>query len=692
MIAVTASAPWAYRQDGEADASRRASILAVAVLCLLLLSRVTDILVVYGRVTAAAVLQVCFTVALFVVPLLYPFRGPRRALARYRWPVLAVQAVLTWVPFAVFGDRWQVGIGGLLVGLVLLTVPGWASWLAAAALLTADVALRTWVTGLPWAPAWSGALWAALTFVDDAAVFFGMVRLAQVVAEVQEAQSRSAWLAVAGERLRAAGELRSAVGERLAGIAEAAAVARQVLASDPAGARARVSAAGAAAREAVAQARALAAGPGRLPQAEPAAAAGGGVVGARLAWAVLVVVLCAFAAAGLNDAAEDHVAARLIVLLAVGSVLAVGLQLHHSWAARQGGKPRRWPLTLGLQAVLAYAYFLPFLRGYLPLSTFLAGSILLLVRGRWRWAGYAAVVVSWYVLYATVPLQGIPAGDALVALYEAVSIAYIGLLVYALSRLAGMARELAALREQLARMAAVRERLRVARDVHDLLGLGLSAIALKTDLISALIGRDDARAAAEIEELSQVCEAARADIRLVTGGQRLSLTGALAAVRQVLASAGVRVHASVPDGQLPPAADDVLGTVLREAVTNIVRHSAATSCTIEVTAADDTVRLAVSNDGAAGEPAQPGIPHGQDAADGSGLANLTARLHAAGGQLECRQAGDRFELIAEVPSQAPPGADGATGPGTSARPAGAPGRPPRPSMTGPSPTGQGKGR
>jgi two-component system, NarL family, sensor histidine kinase DesK len=116
-------------------------------------------------------------------------------------------------------------------------------------------------------------------------------------------------------------------------------------------------------------------------------------------------------------------------------------------------------------------------------------------------------------------------------------------------RLAGLARELEGLRDRLARMAAVRERLRVARDVHDLLGLGLSAIALKSDLIAALIGRDDSRAAAEIEEMSRICAAVRADARLVTGdGRRLSLVAELAAAEQILTSAGIEVRADT----LPP--------------------------------------------------------------------------------------------------------------------------------------------
>jgi two-component system sensor histidine kinase DesK len=226
-------------------------------------------------------------------------------------------------------------------------------------------------------------------------------------------------------------------------------------------------------------------------------------------------------------------------------------------------------------------------------------------------------------------------------------------MVYGLSRLAGLARELEGLRDQLVRMAVVRERLRVARDVHDLLGLGLSAVALKADLVGALIGRDDTRAAAEIEEMSRACATVRADLRLVPGnGNRLSLIAELAAARQILSSAGIEVHAGTPDGSLPEAADEVLAPVLREAVTNILRHAAATACVIEVSAHGGALRLHVGNDGAAQRVTAGRAVAGRPAGAGTGglgLANLDARVRAAGGWLATRQADGRFSLTAELP-------------------------------------------
>jgi two-component system sensor histidine kinase DesK len=645
---VTPGARW-LPSDPARGLSLRATCFAVAVLALLLVARLAAVL------EAGEPGQVPFTVALFVLPLLYACPRIRPRLDRYRWPVLAAQTALTWVPFAVFGRSWQEGIGGLLAGLVLLMVPGRAAWLLAGGLLAAEVTGRAAGTGLPLPQTWMGILWVVTYYVDDALVFFGMVRLAQLVGEVEQARSQAAHLAVARERLRAARSLREAVGHRLADVTAMAAAARHALPCDAARARAQIAAAGVTARDAVAHARSVAIGtgePGRQepPTAPPAAS----VIGARLAWAVLVTVLLMFVVENSGYIVWSHYGTRVTALAIGDLVLTAALQLYHSAAARKGRRSRAWPLTLALQAVLVYAFLFPFIWAYVgALGPFLAGSVLLLVPGRWRWAGYAAVVVSYAVLGSVLNLRGelVPAGQQIPnALFLAAVTAEVGLMVYGLSWLAGLAREREGLRDQLARMAAVAERLRVARDVHDLLGLGLSAVALKADLIGALIGRDDTRAAAEIGEMSRICAAARADIRLVTGDERrLSLADELVAAEQILASAGVKVRVGVTGGPLPAVADEVLAPVLREAVTNVLRHAVATACVIEVTASGGALRLHVGNDGALPQLAGPqlGGPHPAQG-DGRGLANLDARVRAAGGRLATSRAGGRFTLTAEL--------------------------------------------
>jgi len=640
-----------YRFAGSGVASsaqRRAAGFTVGGMSLLLAARVSD------NVTSGTSGEVPFTVALFAIPLVYAFARGRTFLHRYRWQALAVQAMLTWVPFALFGKQWQVGIGGLLATLVLLTVPGRKSWLLATALLAAEVTVRAAVTGLPVTPAWFALLYIVSYYVDDALLSFGMLRLTQILGEVADARRQAADLAVARERLRAAQSLQAAVGERLAGVAAQAALARRALARDGAAASARMAAAGAAAREAVARARALAAGDSALDRREPIAAPAAGVaIGGRLAWAVLVAVLTMFAVENGGYTLQAHYSTGLTALASCAMALAFALQLYHSGAARNGRRPRAWPVTLTLQAMLVYAFLFPFVWAYIGFTgPFLAGSILLLVPGRWRWAGYAAVAASYPVLYTMLSLRGnvVPASQRVpLMLMTAAITAGVGLMVYGLSRLAGLTLQLEGLRGELARMAAVRERLRVARDVHDLLGLGLSAIALKADLIGALIGRDDARAGAELDEMSRICAAARADIRQVTGeGGRLSLPGELAAATQILTSAGLAVSADIPCGPLPAAADDVLAPVLREAVTNILRHSKATTCTVEVTASGQALELRITNNGV------PSPAEGQPAGGGGcGLANLTARVRTAGGWLESRSAGGLFELTAHVPLTQP---------------------------------------
>jgi two-component system, NarL family, sensor histidine kinase DesK len=641
------------------DATRRATVLAVTVLGLLLAVRLSNVLF-YQEPG-----QLPFTVALFVLPVACAFPGPRRRLVQYPWPALAVQALLTWVPLVLFGMDWQQGIDGLLAGLVLLLVAAPVSWLLAGGLVAADVMVRATVTGLPPAHAWYGVIYVVIYYVDDALVFFGLVRLAQVVREVEGARRQAADLAVARERLHAAKSLQTAVGQRLAGITANAAAARRALSRDVVRARAEVAAAGIAARLAAADARALAADRLDPPESAPGAAPGGrAVIGAQLASAVLVTVLLMFGIITVANVIYVHVSAWVTALSVGDIIVIVAVQLYVSRAVRDGSRPHSWLVIIALQAALVYA----FASGSSGLSSvnmapFLAGSVLLLVPGWARWTVYAVVVASSSVLYAALPLRylGPPfAPRPLYALFFAAIAAEVGLLVYGLSRLAWRAREQEGLRDQLARVAAVTERLRVARDVHDLLGLGLSAVALKTDLIARLIGRDDARAAAEMEQMSRLCAGAQADIRLVTGeGARLSLAEELAAARQILASAGIEVSADAPSGPLPAAADEVLAPVLREAVTNMLRHSAAAACTVEVTVGDRLLQLRVGNDGVAERPA-PGGPSAPGPA-GRGLANLTARVQAAGGRLAAGQAGGRFDLTAEIPLSAPAGLSQAPG-------------------------------
>jgi two-component system, NarL family, sensor histidine kinase DesK len=183
--------------------------------------------------------------------------------------------------------------------------------------------------------------------------------------------------------------------------------------------------------------------------------------------------------------------------------------------------------------------------------------------------------------------------------------------------------------------------------------LGLSALALKADLVEQLIDRRDPRTAGEIQLMSRICAATRADIRQVTAGQRqLTLEEEVAAASELLSSAGLAVQVTMPDPTPGAAINDVLVPILRESVTNILRHSAASQCSIEVGVLVDKVRLVVCNNGVMGGIDGVGWNGDRSFAatgTGQGLVNLTDRVQAVGGDLVTEQLDNQFELTADVP-------------------------------------------
>jgi two-component system, NarL family, sensor histidine kinase DesK len=629
--------------DGAGE-SQRATALVVTVLCLLAVAEAG-----FGTANGGPG-EGLLVVALMVAPILYVVPVTRRVWARHQYWLLMVQVLLTCVPFVLFGRYFVAGPSGWLAGLVLLTLPAPASWLLVAALAAAEEAVRIGLVGLPYLPAPSAAIWVLVAFAINALVLFGLARLADLVATVHAARGELADAAITAERLRTADTLRLAMGDRLAAAAGQAAAALQAIGRSQAQARGHVAEAGSAARRALADVRRVIAWyPGSGEPEVAAAPAAGLVLAARLARTVLAVVLCALAVQNVNDV----VIGRSSLAPASGWALAesiadtipiVALQLRHSWPSQAGGRPRVWPVTLALQALLTYGMFPVLGWRALVMCGLLAGSVLLLAPGRRGAAGFAVVVASVPALWEVEPYPGLTLLEQIGgAVFLTALTAVLGLMVYGLSRLARLAVQLEALRGELARTAVLDERLRVARDTHDLLGLGLSAIALKADLISRLIGRDDARARAEIAEMARICAAARTDIRLVTGeADQLPLDTELTAARQLLVSAGIDVSAGIAAAPVPSAAGAVLVPVLREAVTNILRHSTAAHASIETVAGPGVVRLHVSNDGIGGQEG------GGDRA-GHGLANLTTRVEAAGGRLASHRADGRFDLVAEIP-------------------------------------------
>ncbi|MCS0638846.1 histidine kinase [Streptomyces sp. LP05-1] len=224
--------------------------------------------------------------------------------------------------------------------------------------------------------------------------------------------------------------------------------------------------------------------------------------------------------------------------------------------------------------------------------------------------------------------------------------------------------QLDAARELQARLAVAEERLRFGRDLHDVLGRNLSVIALKSELAVRLARRGaQERAADEMTEVQRIARESQREVRDVVRGYREADLGTeLEGARSILAAAGIAcVVEAGGAGTWPAAVQSALGWVVREATTNVLRHSDARRCTVSVavSAEDGCAVLVVENDGLTGDggpsgaPASRGLP-----GPGSGLAGLRERLAALDGALAAGRLGDdRFRVTARVPVT-PPGTGG----------------------------------
>ncbi|WP_433416245.1 sensor histidine kinase [Microtetraspora malaysiensis] len=295
----------------------------------------------------------------------------------------------------------------------------------------------------------------------------------------------------------------------------------------------------------------------------------------------------------------------------------------------------RHPYALAAMALLAYAPLFVFGQDWLGVGGFLAGPLLLM----FRWAVSLPLVAVVMASVATAAAAfGLPAGA--VVNYTA-STLVTGLVIHGLVGLARVVKELQDSREEPARAAIVQERLRAARDLHDLLGHNLAAILLKCELARRLADAAPERARAEIADVIVMAGRARADLRAASGDHReMSLEEEAESARSVLAAAGMEVRLSLGHGPLPAPAETVLATVLREAVTNVLRHSSARSCHIASEVSQGVVRLSVRNDGV-----RPDAGRGRP---GSGIGNLTARLAALGGELTARVEDDGWFRVRAV--------------------------------------------
>jgi signal transduction histidine kinase len=257
-------------------------------------------------------------------------------------------------------------------------------------------------------------------------------------------------------------------------------------------------------------------------------------------------------------------------------------------------------------------------------------------------------VIAWPVFIAVVASAGwapyLVTGSVLDSLYSSVSTVLHAVVVYGVTWMVRSMAELRATRIQLAKVAVAEERLRFARDLHDLLGLSLSAITLKTELAHRLVTAAPEKARDELNEILAISRLALADVRLVASGYRdLSLDDEFRTAESLLAAADVNVLMDLKVRELPGQVGTLLATVLREGVTNVLRHSKGERCEITVERHQNVVYLDIVNDGVAESPARR--------TNGSGISNLSYRVALFGGELTAGVEPDgRFRLRAKVPA------------------------------------------
>jgi two-component system sensor histidine kinase DesK len=201
-----------------------------------------------------------------------------------------------------------------------------------------------------------------------------------------------------------------------------------------------------------------------------------------------------------------------------------------------------------------------------------------------------------------------------------IAIPVVALMTFAVHQSLASSHALAEARAELASLAAEQERFRIARDLHDLLGHSLTTITVKAGLAARIGQADQARAIQEMTEVEALARQALGEVRAAVASYReVTLAGELATGRQLLRAAGITADLPRAVDDVDPAHRELFGWVVREGLTNIVRHSRARSCAVRLSPSS----IEITDDGI-----------GSSAPPGNGLTGLRERVAAAGGSIE----------------------------------------------------------
>jgi two-component system sensor histidine kinase DesK len=226
----------------------------------------------------------------------------------------------------------------------------------------------------------------------------------------------------------------------------------------------------------------------------------------------------------------------------------------------------------------------------------------------------------------------------------------VGATIATFSRAFRTNRELRLARREIARLAVSEERLRFARDLHDLLGHSLSLITLKSELAEQLIPEDPEQAQREVRDIESAARTALQEVReAVAGYRQTTLASELQRARELLAAAGIRCIVQNDAGELLAPIEVLLTWVVREGITNVMRHSRAKQCVISLTRQPGEICLNVTDDGQGGK-LQVSPLWQQSGQQGNGLRGMRERVETLGGRFEAGPAGKQgFRLGVILP-------------------------------------------
>lgn len=228
---------------------------------------------------------------------------------------------------------------------------------------------------------------------------------------------------------------------------------------------------------------------------------------------------------------------------------------------------------------------------------------------------------------------------------SSVFVLVVGIITMSLVRFVMTGQKLRAAQEEIARLAVMTERLRIARDLHDLLGHNLSLIALKSELAGRLLTLSPERAASEIRDIESVARTTLQEVReAVAAYRQATLANELSAAQEILAAANIAYSFKGDEAALtevPSAIEALLAWTVREGVTNVVKHSRAHTCTIALMGDTQRIGIEISDDG---------TTKNNTGNKGNGLRGLKERVTTLGGQCEAGSlAHGGFRLAVFVP-------------------------------------------